>query len=307
MKKNLTEEQQNQLIGHLTKKGFYRGGKTKLSIFLCGGDVANHQSGRHQFSQFLAKAKNIDVFYPEDLFDDLLAGQGQHSLLSLENILAEAVDVIILFPESPGSFTELGAFSNNDNLRKKLICIQDAKFKSKRSFINYGPIRLLRGINSNLVIRYNANELAELCSTPFKDLKNSLLLKSVTRAIDKILKEHKVEKGIGNLLYVDRFILPCIYLLEDVSFRTLHELTIKAIKQDDVLSKIIVRSTLTRLINQRKILRTINGYQVTTVGANHVRSVFERKRLDGLRLEIMNFENRRRSTFNYDNIPYVHP
>lgn len=166
---------------------------------------------------------------------------------------------------------------------------------------------MLRGINSNLVIRYNANELAELCSTPFKDLKNSLLLKSVTRAIDKILKEHKVEKGIGNLLYVDRFILPCIYLLEDVSFRTLHELTIKAIKQDDVLSKIIVRSTLTRLINQRKILRTINGYQVTTVGANHVRSVFERKRLDGLRLEIMNFENRRRSTFNYDNIPYVHP
>ncbi|HAS1181143.1 TPA: hypothetical protein I3812_004116 [Enterobacter cloacae] len=307
MKKTLTEKQQNQLIGHLTKKGFYRGVNTKLSIFLCGGDVANHQSGRHQFSQFLAKAKNVDVFYPEDLFDDLLAGQGQHSLLSLENILAEAVDVIILFPESPGSFTELGAFSNNENLRKKLICIQDVKFKTKRSFINYGPIRLLRTFNASSVIRYSTNELVELCNTPFNGLKNSFLYKDVTKAINKILKEHKVGKGIGNLLYEDRFILPCIYLLEDISFRTLHELTSKAIKQDEVLSKIIVRSTLTRLINQRKILRTINGYQVTSAGAAYVRDVFDRKRLDGLRLEIMNFENRRRSTFNYDKIPYVHP
>ncbi|EPV2480615.1 retron St85 family effector protein [Enterobacter ludwigii] len=307
MKKQLTEEHQNQLIGHLIKKEFYIGGNTKLSIFLCGGDVANHQSGRHQFSQFLAKAKNVDVFYPEDLFDDLLAGQGQHSLLSLENILAEAVDVIILFPESPGSLTELGAFSNNESLRKKLICIQDVKFKSKRSFINYGPIRLLRSFNSSSVLRYHPDELAELCSKPFKDLKSSFLYKGVTRAINRILKAHKVDKGIGNLLYVDRFILPCIYLLEDISFRTLLELTSKAIKQDEVLSKIIVRSTLTRLINQRKILRTINGYQVTPVGANYVRNVFDRKRLDGLRLEIMNFENRRRSTFNYDKIPYVHP
>lgn len=307
MKKNLTENQQNQLIGHLTKKGFYRGGNTKLTIFLCGGDVENHLSGRHLLSQFLAKAKNVDVFYPEDLFDDLLAGQGQHSLLSLENILAEAVDVILLFPESPGSFTELGAFTNNEKLKKKLVCIQDIKFKAKRSFINYGPIRLLRANNPSSVVRFNSQELNQLSSKPLAELKNNPLYKSLNKSINRILRENKVKKGISNLLYVDRFILPCIYLLEDIDFRTLVELTSRAIRQDEVLSKIIVRSTLTRLINERKILRTIEGYNVTTLGASYVRGVFDRKRLDGLRLEIMNFENRSKSTFNYDKVPYAHP
>lgn len=307
MKKNLTEDQQKQLIGHLTKKGFYRGANVKLTIFLCGGDIEDHFSGRHLFSQFLDKAKNVDVFYPEDLFDDLLAGQGQHSLLSLENILAEAVDVIILFPESPGSFTELGAFTNNDRLRKKLVCVQDIKFKAKRSFINYGPIRLLRAKNPSSVVRFNSQELNELSSKPLGELKSSPLYKSITKSINRILRENKVNKGIGNLLYVDRFILPCIYLLEDIDFRTLTELTSQAIKQDEVLSKIIVRSTLTRLVNERKILRTIEGYNVTTLGASYVRGVFDRKSLDGLRLEIMNFENRSKSTFNYDKVPYAHP
>ena len=55
MNKKFTDEQQQQLIGHLTKKGFYRGANIKITIFLCGGDVANHQSWRHQLSQFLAK------------------------------------------------------------------------------------------------------------------------------------------------------------------------------------------------------------------------------------------------------------
>ncbi|TDY76990.1 UNVERIFIED_ORG: hypothetical protein C7429_110148 [Pantoea allii] len=307
MKKKFTNEQQKQLIGHLTKKGFYRGSNSKLSVFLCGGDVANHQSWRHQFAQFLAKATNVDVFYPEDLFDDLLAGQGQHSLLSLENILAEAVDVIILFPESPGSFTELGAFSNNENLRKKLICIQDSKFKSKRSFINYGPIRLLRKSNSTSVIRCSSNELKELCECSLLDVKKLPLYRELMKSIRKIINESKVSKDIGNILYAERFLLPCIYLLDSVTYRVLCELAFKAIKQDDILSKIIVRSAISRLINERKILQMSEGYQVTALGAEYVREVFDRKTLDRLRLEIMNFENRRNSTFNYDKVPYAHP
>lgn len=307
MNKKFTDEQQQQLIEHLTKKGFYRGANIKITIFLCGGDVANHQSWRHQLSQFLAKFSDVDIFYPEDLFDDLLAGQGQHSLLSLENILAEAVDVIILFPESPGSFTELGAFSNNENLRRKLICIQDAKFKSKRSFINYGPVRLLRKFNSKSVLRCSSNELKEMCDSSIDVARKLRLYKKLMASIKKVRKENKVSKDIGNILYAERFLLPCIYLLDSVNYRTLCELAFKAIKQDDVLSKIIVRSVVSRLINERKILQMTDGYQVTALGASYVRSVFDRKTLDRLRLEIMNFENRRKSTFNYDKIPYAHP
>jgi len=93
----------------------------KNTVFLCGADIADKTTGRHKMAKLLKDNKRYELLYPEDLFDDLMAGQGQQSLLVLENILADSVDSIVLFPESPGSFAELGAFANNERLANKLI------------------------------------------------------------------------------------------------------------------------------------------------------------------------------------------
>jgi hypothetical protein len=110
--------------------------KKKVTVFLCGADIKNNKTARSKMAAIFAHYPRYELLYPEDLFDDLLAGQGQYSLLKLENILADSVDSIVLFPESPGSFAELGAFSNNEKLAPKMVVVSNKKNKTNKSFIN---------------------------------------------------------------------------------------------------------------------------------------------------------------------------
>lgn len=112
----------------------------------------------------------------------------------------------------------------------------------------------MRKFNLKSVLRCSLNELKEMCDL-FIDVARKLrLYKKLMAFIKKVRKENKVLKDIGNILYAERFLLPCIYLLDSVNYRTLCELAFKAIKQDDVLFKIIVRFVVSCLINERKIL-----------------------------------------------------
>jgi hypothetical protein len=116
---------------------------TKTTIFLCGADMSNQEQMRYRIAERLKNRRFsyiYDIIYPEDIFDELLYSLKTKDLLSLEALLAESVDAIVLIPESPGSFAELGAFANDELLRKKMICIVDKKFKKDRSFINQGFI-----------------------------------------------------------------------------------------------------------------------------------------------------------------------
>ena len=59
----------------------------------------------------------------------------------MEAQLAELADAVIVIVESPGTFAELGAFSNSEDLRKKLLPIIDVQYEGAQSFINTGPVR----------------------------------------------------------------------------------------------------------------------------------------------------------------------
>ncbi len=100
----------------------------KTTVFLCGADLGDSKTGRHKLAKLFEKYPRYKLLYPEDLFDDLMAGQGQQSLLVLENILADSVDCIAILLQSPGTFTELGAFSNHARLCNKLIIVIDKEF-----------------------------------------------------------------------------------------------------------------------------------------------------------------------------------
>lgn len=299
MKRTLSESQRIE-FAHLVKNNLFRERSSTIKVFLCGGDVNDVRFGRYKLAQALAKINRFELFYPEDLFDDLLAGQGQHSLLSLENILADSVDVIIIIPESPGSFSELGAFSNNAKLSKKMICVQDNKYKSKKSFLNYGPIRLLKSINSKSVLRCDFNFLDSLSE-------NMDFYRKLMRSINSIRKRVPVKQSISNILYADKFVLPCIYLMDGINNVLLYDLLNKATGQEKVLSEIIVKSALSRLLNQRVIMRTSQGYHITDSGMEYVAQTFNRQSLDRLRLEMMNFQNRSKASLNYVKLLPAHP
>ncbi|WP_206017615.1 retron St85 family effector protein [Pseudoalteromonas sp. Z9A4] len=263
----------------------------KRTIFLCGADIKDKKKGRSKMATILTENQSripYELLYPESLFDDLLAGQGQLSLLALENILADSVDAIVLLPESPGSFAELGAFSSNPKLVNKIICIANKRYKNKRSFLNYGPNRLIKASESGKVIDLDYEELDNPKSS-------SKIFRTISDSVTKIQKQSPVKKNVTNILEAENFILPCIYLIENVTFNSLKSLLKYATDQDEIMSKIATQSALTKLQSKRLIKKTTNGYDMTKNGEEHVLSIFTSNHLDLVRIEIMNFQFRGKS------------
>jgi hypothetical protein len=297
MKRELSIKDLKQVSKIVKEQIFVPRSEKKVTVFLCGGAVSDSQNARFRMANVFAKTQRYELLYPEDLFDDLLAGQGQHSLLKLENILAESVDSIVLFPESPGSFAELGAFSNNENLAKKMVVVSNKKFKSDKSFINYGPNRLIKASKTGKVTHINYDHL----TNDNLDEQNKIY-KRINNYIANIRRVHPVEKNVANILEAEHFILPCIYLLSDVDNLSLYKLMHFATSQDDSMCEIATRSAIGRLVQKNFITKKLSVYQVTILGSSYVRDTFSSKHLDNARIEILNTENRRNSKVNYDNI-----
>lgn len=141
--------ERNQILQDIYTK-LYLCDHNWLNVFLCGGSIRDGlgKDLRSSLHEELMKRSKVNVVLPEYIFDFALRRQGQ-DLLSLEELLAENVDVIILPLESPGTFCELGVFANN-KLASKLFVIIDIFYKKDKSFINQGPIKYLKKMNSRI-------------------------------------------------------------------------------------------------------------------------------------------------------------
>ncbi len=289
MKKSFNDNHLKDIVKVIKGSIFVPLTAKKTTIFLCGGAINNEDNGRSKMASIFSEYSKYELLYPEDIFDDLLAGPGQHSLLHLENILANCVDAIVLLPESPGSFAEIGAFSNNPRLAQKLIVLSDKNYKSKKSFINYGPYRLIKESKTGAVFHINYKDLDD-------DVLGKKLYRNINSKISKIKKAHPVQKDVTNILEIEHFILPCIYLIDDSNFLTLTKLVAFAAGEDSKFCEIAVKSSLGRLAAKRFLSRTSDGYNVTPEGARYVRNTFNNTALDKVRLEVLNAENRRNAS-----------
>jgi hypothetical protein len=194
----------------------------KTTLFLCGADISQKGKLRYQIAQSLSDwwySFQYDIIYPEDIFEELLYSSHTSNLLLLENLLAESVDAVVLIPESPGSFAELGAFANNEKLRSKLICIIDKKHKKNKSFINQGPLKLVKKANKYGLIFIDPKEIVKAVAKLNTSLRK--MKKNSSKISDKI-----------TLLQIDNFLLPSIYLLEPVSKTTLINLVENATEDE---------------------------------------------------------------------------
>ncbi len=265
----------------------------KTTIFLCGADISQKDKLRFKITSSLNKSRysfQYDIIYPEDIFDELLYSSKTKDLLSLEGLLADSVDAIVLIPESPGSFSELGAFANDKKLRKKLICIVDKKFKKDKSFINQGPLKLVKKENSFGLIFIDPLDIdsgIEKLNTSLRKMKKRSFKRS-----DKI-----------SLLQLDNFLLPSIYLLEPVTRETLVNLVSAATLDSDNAFQ-ITTAALTMLTKKRQIELTTNGFKLTPLGiknfltfrktGSRIKRQEESTEIDNLRLEILNLKNRKK-------------
>ncbi|MCO4209367.1 retron St85 family effector protein [Aeromonas hydrophila] len=296
MKHNLKDEHL-EIISEAVEINLLIPQQEKIStIFLCGADINDKSKARSKVANILGDKKRYRLLYPEDIFDDLLAGQGKYSLLNLESILAKSVDVIIICPESPGSFAELGAFSNNTELARKMIVLSDKKYKNAKSFINYGPYRLIKESKSGKVMQVKYDSL----EAEHED--SRAILRKITAQIKTIKEQYPVKRNIANLLETERFVLPCIYLIENADYFILLKLLMHATEEDKGLCEIALKSSIGSLINNNMITRSGYEYKITLAGYQYVKNNSEITRLDNTRLEIMNVENRRHSTLRRDRI-----
>lgn len=262
----------------------------KTTIFLCGADINQKDKIRHQIAQALKWGFWFDIIYPEDIFDELLYSSKTKDLLSLEGLLADSVDAVVIIPESPGSFAELGAFANDEKLRKKLICVVDKKYQKDKSFINQGPLKLVKKENSFGLVFIDPNEVP----TEIEKLVTAL----------KKMKKVSAKKGDKlSLLQIENFLLPSIYLLEPVSKITLINL-VAAATEDEKNSFQTTTTALTILIKKKLIQLSNEGYKLTALGLEkffafqktktRIKRQDDKIEIDNIRLEILNLKNRRK-------------
>jgi hypothetical protein len=114
-------------------------------LFVCGGPIsAGPTSMRRDFIDW-AKAALPDfmVLLAEDAFKEALFHHPRKfiNLATFERLVAEISDCIIIFPESAGSFAEVGYFSALKDVRTKVLVVNDRKFEGVDSFVTLGPER----------------------------------------------------------------------------------------------------------------------------------------------------------------------
>lgn len=113
--------------------------------FVCGGSIRK-DSLRRRFCAYSREAlPNLRVFLAEVAQKDLLSNNEPsfYPITEFEQLISEVADCIVLFPESPGSYSELGFFANIPTVRAKLLVANDASLQGQDSFISLGPIHLI--------------------------------------------------------------------------------------------------------------------------------------------------------------------
>ena len=113
-------------------------------VFVCGGTGDGYM--RPRFCEYArTEIPHLRIFLAEDAQKDYVthAEPEFHNVGEFEDIIGEVSDCVVLFPESPGSFAELGYFARSIRLRKKLLVVNDLDLQGQDSFISLGPINLV--------------------------------------------------------------------------------------------------------------------------------------------------------------------
>lgn len=170
-------------------------GETPVTVFVCGPNVKSLPNGggrsrgaaiRNFVSRELDRHNHIYIWGEHKKF--LSAGRrtfGRYfSSAETEVMFAidSAVDLVLIFPASAGSLAELGAFSLEAEIAKKMLIVFDKEHKSSKGFVAGGLMKSAK--KSKAVVR-------------FKDYRNRVAVWNVVLDRIRILQSLKVRKTYG--------------------------------------------------------------------------------------------------------------
>ncbi|MBI3044987.1 MAG: hypothetical protein HYY78_19390 [Betaproteobacteria bacterium] len=129
--------------------------------FVCGGN--KKKDLRPRFIQFVGNSKSkLAIFRAEDALVDLFSHRDPDfiNLGKLEKLIANVFDSIVIFPESPGSYAELGYFAHDRQIRKRTLIVNSDTYQSD-SFLTLGPIAAVDQdsiFRSTILLRKDSNK-----------------------------------------------------------------------------------------------------------------------------------------------------
>jgi hypothetical protein len=196
----------------------------------------------------------------------------------------ENVHAVVVIPESPGSFAELGAFTNDSRLRQKVICVMDRKYQNDRSFINQGPVRLIKKVSPARVLYVDPGRI----SAVGEDLRN----------IISTIKDPFVSQTTLNLFQIPNFLLPAIYILQPIERDVLVRL-VEAATEDKINAFALTVASLSSLEQKKFIESSESRYRLSKLGLYANFKLKGRgaqyKHLDDLGLEVFNMRYRNKA------------
>lgn len=109
-------------------------------VFVCGGTEEDDKRSEFEavFEELLPE---YEFFKPEFAIKSYFsyADTEPFDIADFEALVAELSIAIVLFPEAPGSFAELGYFSGQSELSSKTLLVLDSNHQKSGSFISLGP------------------------------------------------------------------------------------------------------------------------------------------------------------------------
>ena len=264
-----------------------------IDLFLCGAASTKEKiSYRDIIRSKLEDNSNLSILYPEDMFMEML-NRKKYDLLTLEKFLANNSDIILIVCESPGSFTELGAFVNNSDTLEKVVILLQTKYKNTKSFIRLGPVEHVRMKNKNSIIYFNHN-IDEAIDKIKKYLKNRFRYLGYKR------KESKI-KDLNLISGQYYFIILSLYFYQELSVKMLVDNLKKLYKMKYNIEEfdIIYSSAIKRLFKEglikkeepsEKVIQyklTDKGYDFASLLLSYVSLENRTRAIDKIRLKIM--------------------
>jgi len=270
---------------------------SEISLFLCGGGSAEELRFRRQIGKKISQIKSkylYSVYYPEDMFIELILGHQRKDLLSLEDLLATGANCVVILLQSPGTFSELGAFTNYSELKNKLVVVIEPKYKHSRSFISLGPIRFLETRTQSKVLYYRM------------DTSNlDFLSKEIAEASRNIARHSTPINDLSNPIASCKFYLSLIYVFDLISKDYLSALIEKLADNestDKITALTVYEAVLGGLFSERKIAYFSDKLSITPKGINDLvydnktkrRSSYIISLLSKFRIDTLNITLRRK-------------
>jgi len=147
MKHEFDHHSGRQLFVRL-KELFNSGGAFQVTnlqfVFVCGGKLElSSGSMRSAFLSWVeTEFPTLIPIRAESAFQktQLLDPAEFPNLARFEKLIAEVADCVIIFPESEGSYAELGLFSGFREIRNKTLVVNKLIYQASNSFLQLGPI-----------------------------------------------------------------------------------------------------------------------------------------------------------------------